>query len=143
VHPIRDIENIIHHHPEGDTMTDHAAETTSVARDAEEHVKQMIAWGQRFIGEALPAVASAAAKADEYAEKLAAYDANPAVQVIVKAALSPDRADQLADVLAGMVKLFGTVEHDIAEHIPAPDQPAEPSAPDAPAAPIVAGGVPV
>jgi hypothetical protein len=138
---LADIEKLVHHHPEGAAVTDQTttatAEPENFVADAEEHVKQIMAWGQRFLAEALPAVSGAAAKAQEYAAKLAQYEANPAVKVILDAALSPDHAQQLAAILDGIVKVFGTVEHEIAEHIPA-----APAAPEVPAAPIVAGGQP-
>lgn len=144
MHPIREIEQLIHHRPEGDAMTEQTSEAPKTAvEDAEEHVRQMIAWGQRFIDKALPAVTSAAARADDLAEKLAQYEANPAVQIIAKAVLDPERAAQLADVLAGMVKMFGAVEHEAEEHEPAPPaEPEAPAEPESPSAPIVAGGQP-
>jgi hypothetical protein len=134
---LEDVERLIHHHPEGAAVTDTTTETKTPAEDAEEHVKQMIAWGQRFLSEALPAVSTAAAKADELAQKVEQYEANPAVKVILDAALSPDHAQQLAAILDGIVKVFGVVEHEIAEHVPA-----APAASEVPAAPIVAGGQP-
>jgi hypothetical protein len=125
---IEDVENLLRHHqhPEGDTVTDQTVEETgpaqgeSIAEEAEDHVKQLIAWGQRFLSQGLPAVK---AKAEGLAAELAALQGNPVVKLLE--GLAPEQVQ----VIAGIVERVVAVVRGAEPEPPAPEAPAEPEAP--------------
>jgi hypothetical protein len=133
---IEDVENLLRHHqhPEGDTVTDQTVEETpaqgeSIAEEAEDHVKQIIAWGQRFLTQGLPALKTKAeAEVTELKAKVAELEASPAVKLLEN--LLPALAQAVLKIMGEVVAAIGTAVSDVT----GPETPAEPDAPAEPPA---------
>jgi hypothetical protein len=130
VHLIRDFENLIHHHPEGDHMGNVIDDLTAAAGQVKEHVEQGEAWLRKTIDEHLPALEAAAAEVAKIRE-------NPIVKLILGVELSADQEQMIADVVEKLLDVVGAAAKDIAAHLPA-----APAAAEQTAAPVVAGGQP-
>jgi hypothetical protein len=138
MHLIDDIENLIRHHPEGDTaMTDETASPSPI-KTVEEHAAQAEAWLRKLIGESLPVVTEAASKTEELAAEVARWQQNPVVKLLEEAALSPEEYAALTGIVESSLALIGKAAHAVEEHVDA----AEPATPEAPATPVVAGAQP-
>lgn len=130
---IEDVEHLIHHHPEGDTVTEQTtgeagpAEGETLVEEAEDHVKQIIAWGQRFLAQGLPALKTKAeAEVASLQAELAELKANPAVKLLEN--LLPAQAQAVLEIMGKVVSAIGTAVSDVT----GPEAPAEPEAPAGP-----------